>query len=441
MREVEEVMRIRHGLRLDEPNDFDLVTQDAILAFLDQITQAAFLALVVLSSIALMVGGIGVMSIMTISVTERTREIGVRKALGARRVEILWQFLLEAVFLTRPAACSASSSAAAIGLGINWSPASPSRCPGGRSPSASASRPASASSSAWCPRSGRRASIPSRRCATSRASSGYGTRYEVGGSDEPALILLPSVASLRYVSRSGGGSPMKVFDAAGIRNVALVGHSGAGKTQLVSALLLDAGAVNRFGKVDEGTTVTDYDEEAIARKHTLAASLAYLEWNKQKINLIDTPGMGNFLTDARAALRVAEAAVVVVDAVSGVQVSTEKVWAAADELQLPRLIVCNRLDRDRASLDARARIDADRARPQLRARADADRRGTAVQGRRRPRRDEGVHVRRRRVGQDDGGRRAGRPEADGRQAARDGLIEMVAEADDALMEKFFEPAR
>ncbi len=98
--EVEEVMRIRHGLRLDEPDDFDLVTQDAVLNIWDQISQATFLALVVLSSIALMVGGIGVMSIMTISVTERTREIGVRKALGARRVEILWQFLLEAVFLT-----------------------------------------------------------------------------------------------------------------------------------------------------------------------------------------------------------------------------------------------------------------------------------------------------------------------------------------------------
>ena len=112
---------------------------------------------------------------------------------------------------------------------------------------------------------------------------------------------------------------MKVFEAAGIRNVAVVGHSGAGKTQLISAALLDAGAVNRFGKVDEGTTVTDYDEEAIARKHTLAASLANLEWDKQKINVIDTPGMGNFLTDARAALRVAEAGIVVVDAVSGVQ--------------------------------------------------------------------------------------------------------------------------
>ncbi len=100
LNEIEQVMRVRHGLHLDEPNDFDMVTQDAILQIWDQISQGAFLALVVLSSIALMVGGIGVMSIMTMSVTERTREIGVRKALGARRVEILWQFLIEAVVLT-----------------------------------------------------------------------------------------------------------------------------------------------------------------------------------------------------------------------------------------------------------------------------------------------------------------------------------------------------
>ena len=105
---------------------------------------------------------------------------------------------------------------------------------------------------------------------------------------------------------------MKVYDAANIRNVALVGHSGSGKTQLTSAALFDAGAVNRFGKVDEGTTVTDFDEEEISRKHTLSASLAYAEWNKAKINFIDTPGMANFLADARAALRVADAAVVVV---------------------------------------------------------------------------------------------------------------------------------
>jgi elongation factor G len=144
---------------------------------------------------------------------------------------------------------------------------------------------------------------------------------------------------------------MKVYDAANIRNVALVGHSASGKTQLTSAALFDAGAVNRFGKVDDGTTITDYDDEEIARKHTLSASLAYAEWNKTKINFIDTPGIANFLADARAALRVADAAIVVVDAVSGVQVQTEKAWQAADEIGLPRLVVVNRLDRERASLE------------------------------------------------------------------------------------------
>src|SRR5919106_4735764 len=144
---------------------------------------------------------------------------------------------------------------------------------------------------------------------------------------------------------------MKVYDAATLRNVALVGHSGSGKTQLTSAILSLSGMVNRFGKVDDGTTVTDYDDEEIARKHTLSASLAYAEWNKHKINLIDTPGFGNFFSDARAALRVADAALIVIDAVSGVMVQTEKVWAAAQELELPRIVVLNRLDRERASLE------------------------------------------------------------------------------------------
>jgi elongation factor G len=144
---------------------------------------------------------------------------------------------------------------------------------------------------------------------------------------------------------------MKVYDAASIRNVALVGHTGSGKTQLASAILSVAGMVNRFGKVDDGTTVTDYDEEEIARKHTLSSSLAYAEWNKQKVNLIDTPGMGNFLSEARAALHIADGALVVVDAVGGVMVQTEKVWQASDELALPRLVVINRIDRERASLD------------------------------------------------------------------------------------------
>src|SRR5437867_7299406 len=99
---------------------------------------------------------------------------------------------------------------------------------------------------------------------------------------------------------------MKVYDAATIRNIALAGHSGSGKTQLASAILSDSGMVNRFGKVDEGTTITDFDDEEIARKHTLSASLAYVEWNKQKINVIDTPGIGNFLADARAALHIVD---------------------------------------------------------------------------------------------------------------------------------------
>ncbi len=120
MREVEEVMRIRHNLKLDEPNDFDLVTQDAIMKVWDQFSQATFLGLVVISSIALMVGGIGVMAIMMISVTERTREIGVRKALGARRREILWQFLIEAVFLTSAGGLLGILFGSGIGFGVHW---------------------------------------------------------------------------------------------------------------------------------------------------------------------------------------------------------------------------------------------------------------------------------------------------------------------------------
>ena len=116
--DVEQIMRIRHGLKLDEPNDFDLATQDAILKVWDQISQATFLALIVISSIALMVGGIGVMAIMMISVTERTREIGVRKALGARRQEILFQFLTEAAVLTSIGGILGILCGSGIGLGV-----------------------------------------------------------------------------------------------------------------------------------------------------------------------------------------------------------------------------------------------------------------------------------------------------------------------------------
>ena len=116
MSEVERIMRVRHGLKLDQPNDFDIVTQDAFLQLWDRVSQGTFLALVVISSIALMVGGIGVMAIMSISVTERTREIGVRKALGARREEILIQFLVEAACLTS----LGGVLGVLLGAGIGW---------------------------------------------------------------------------------------------------------------------------------------------------------------------------------------------------------------------------------------------------------------------------------------------------------------------------------
>ena len=230
---------------------------------------------------------------------------------------------------------------------------------------------------------------------------------------------------------------MKVYDASGIRTVAIVGHSGSGKTQLVSAMLFDAKMVNRFGMVDEGTTTTDFDDEEIARKHTLASSVAFVEWNKTKINLIDTPGIGNFMSDTRAALRVADAAIVVVDAVAGVEVQTEKVWSIAEELGLPCLVVLNLLDRERASLDRSLEsLQGSLGRTVVPIQIpigseknfsglvdligmksisfSTDQNGTATNG----------EV----------------PEARNEQAtkAQEALIEMVAEADDSLMEKFFE---
>jgi putative ABC transport system permease protein len=120
MHEIEEIMRARHTLKVDQPNDFDFMTQDSVMSMVNQITQYIYLGLVVLSSIALMVGGIGVMSIMMISVTERTREIGVRKALGARRREILWQFLLEAGTLTSVGGVLGIGLGSAIGLLVHY---------------------------------------------------------------------------------------------------------------------------------------------------------------------------------------------------------------------------------------------------------------------------------------------------------------------------------
>ncbi len=230
---------------------------------------------------------------------------------------------------------------------------------------------------------------------------------------------------------------MKAYDTGSIRNVAVIGHSGAGKTQLVAALLFTAGATPRLGRVDDGTTLTDYDEEEIARKHTLSASLAWAEWNKSKINIIDTPGMGNFLADARAGLRVADAALLVVDAVSGVEVQTEKVWAEAESISLPRLVVVSRLDRERASLDrtlTSLREFCSRAVVPIQMPIGEEKGFTGVV--------DLVSMKAWTFAADGSGKASEGPVpaslAEQAGAARDALIEMVAEADDTLMEKFFE---
>ena len=144
---------------------------------------------------------------------------------------------------------------------------------------------------------------------------------------------------------------MKVYETNDIRNVALVGHGHSGKTSLVAGALFASGATNRLTRVDEGNTVTDFDEEEVARKLTISTAIAAAEWNKKKINLIDTPGFNTFLIDTQAALVAAEAALVIVDDVVGVEVQTEKVWGYCDEFKLPRAIVINKLDRERSSFE------------------------------------------------------------------------------------------
>ncbi|HSS08973.1 MAG TPA: GTP-binding protein, partial [Acidimicrobiales bacterium] len=141
---------------------------------------------------------------------------------------------------------------------------------------------------------------------------------------------------------------MKSFPPAKIRNVALVGHGGAGKTTLTEALLFAAGAINRKGRVEEGTTIADFDPEEVKRHISVSVSLAPFEWDGHKINLLDCPGYADFSSDAVAALRVADLAVFVVSAVEGVEVQTEAMWRVAAGLGLPRLIFVNKLDRERA---------------------------------------------------------------------------------------------
>ncbi len=144
---------------------------------------------------------------------------------------------------------------------------------------------------------------------------------------------------------------MKVYRAEQIRNVALISHVGAGKTSLVDAALYDSGAVTRQGKVDDGTSISDYDPDELKRHMSLNVKVLPVEWKDHKINFIDTPGYADFVGEVKAGLRVADAALVVVTAEKGVEVGTELTWQYADERQLPRMVFVNKLDRENTSFD------------------------------------------------------------------------------------------
>ena len=142
---------------------------------------------------------------------------------------------------------------------------------------------------------------------------------------------------------------MNVYDPGHIRNVILMSHYGAGKTTLAEAMLFTSGAVKRFGRVDDGTTISDYDPGEIERHMSISLSLLPYEWLDDKINLIDSPGYADFAGEVSAGLRVVEGAIVIVDAASGVEVGTEQAWAYAEADMLPRLLFVNKMDRDNAA--------------------------------------------------------------------------------------------
>ena len=229
---------------------------------------------------------------------------------------------------------------------------------------------------------------------------------------------------------------MKVYEGADIRNVGLVGHGHSGKTTLAAGLLYTSGATNRLTRVDEGNTITDFDEDEVQRKLTISTAIAPIEWNKKKINLLDTPGFNIFINDTKASLVAADSAIVVIDGVAGVEVQTEKVWSFADEFQLPRAILINKLDRERSSFDRALasvhEVFGRNAVPvQLPIGSEKDFKGIV----------DLVRMKAYTYAPDgDGkGKETDIPGdlADAAGKAHEALVEMVAEGNDALMEEFF----
>ncbi len=228
---------------------------------------------------------------------------------------------------------------------------------------------------------------------------------------------------------------MKAYTTEFIRNLVVIGHGDVGKTQLISSLLYVAGATPRWGKVDEGTTVTDFEEDSIARKITLNISLAHLDHRETKLNFIDTPGYAAFVSHARPALRVADCAVVVLDAVKGVEVQTEKTWAYANEFIVPRVMVITKLDKEhsdfgRALESAQSTFSRAIIPFTLPIGKEKDFRGVV----------DVVHMKAYELGADGQAKEIDVP-SQGRdfvEKARERLIELVAESDDALLEKYLE---
>ncbi len=228
---------------------------------------------------------------------------------------------------------------------------------------------------------------------------------------------------------------MKVYATEAIRNLAVIGHGDAGKTQLISSLLYVAGATPRWGKVDEGTTTTDYDEDSIARKITLNTAVAHLEHKENKVNLIDTPGYAAFVSHARPAVRIADCGLVVVDGVKGVEVQTEKVWNYSNEFMLPRLMVVTKLDKEHSdlgiALDSAHNVFKRAIVPfTLPIGKEHGFKGVV----------DVVHMKAYEFDENGKAKEIEIP-ADGRDLVdktRERLIELVAESDDALMEKYFE---
>jgi elongation factor G len=234
---------------------------------------------------------------------------------------------------------------------------------------------------------------------------------------------------------------MKVYQGKDIRNVGVVGHGDCGKTSLVSAFLQAAGATQRLGRVDDGTTVTDYDEEEIERKVTISTSLAYAEWaspaNKVKINLLDTPGYNIFINDTLASLIAADSAFVLVDGGHGVEVQTEKVWDFCRRYELPRAIVINRLDRDRASFEravesVQAAFGRNTIPVQLPIGGEKDFSGVVDLISMKACSYDPAGNGKGAIGEIPAGMKAAAEEAHSK------LVEMIAEGNDALMEQFFE---